>query len=124
MKSKPISPGTVVEKWELSDEEKDSSESSVQESQPSQPIDVETFVFDPNVVSQIKKERELLQATVQKLNERIGTEVITDDDIGAGPSGSTANRYNHERNRDVNTRYYQLDSTFGKNIYYITDVST
>lgn len=70
------------------------------------------------VIVKLENENERLQKVVATLNGRIGDETVFDDDDEPVNSDmelsySTA----------VNTRYYQLDSSFGKIFYYITNVS-
>lgn len=68
----------------------------------------------------VKQERiSLLENTVKDLNNRIGTEIIDDDCYEIG-SSLALSRY--DRNENVNTLHFQLDTEFGKKIYFITNV--
>lgn len=75
-------------------------------------------------VVQIKKERiSLLENTVHKLNSRLGTEILNDDEHSCdGASIGISSKY--KRNTDVNTLHYHIDEDFAKKIYFITDVYT
>lgn len=106
----------VVEHIELSDNE---SEETVQQNE-----------FDglvqPDLLKRLKIKQErigLLENTVKNLNSRIGTETLRDADSNDLGSSSTALSH-YKKNPDVNTLHMQTDETFGKGIYFITDVIT
>lgn len=91
---------------------------------------VQQNVFDeleePELLLRVKIKQErigLLENTVKNLNFRIGTEILRDADSNDLGLSSTALSH-YDKNPDVNTLHMQTDETFGKSIYFITDVIT
>lgn len=68
-----------------------------------------------NVSIKVEGENRRLRNVVAALGRRIGDEVIVDTES----SSDSDITYESE----VNTRHYQRDGSFGKNYYYITNVS-
>lgn len=66
----------------------------------------------------LEDEKRNLAASLTRLNQRIGVEIISDSDSSAGALESDP-----ETQSDVNTRHMQLDAEFAKNYYFITQVS-
>lgn len=101
---------TVVENWEISSDSENENDGLIQN---------ELGTSDLVNRLQIKEERnQLLQTTVKRLNSRIGTEIIDDNDIGA--SSSVPRRY--ENSMNVNTLHYQTDADLGSAFYFLTNV--
>lgn len=72
-------------------------------------------------IENLQKDNQLLQATVGKLNCRLGDEIIHDSESDDNDSDVL-----HDENVDpnINTLHFQLDSSFAAKYYYITDVSS
>lgn len=72
------------------------------------------------VIIKKEKENEALAVSLKKTNERLGVEVIADTSDEASDSESSSST---DSKVDINTRHFQLDPDFGKNYYFITNVS-
>lgn len=113
-KHSPIETSDVVESLDISSDD-DNDSARTENNNPQ--ID-----GSPHALIQllkIKQEKiETLEHTVKVLGNRIGTEIIADDDDNAG-----CPTLKRPLSKDtVNTRNYQIDGEFGKSIYYITNV--
>lgn len=71
-----------------------------------------------HLVIKLEKENQRLHNVIEKLNLRIGDETLFEDNTDESDDDSEF-RYTTR----VNTRHYQLDSSFGKTFYFITNVS-
>lgn len=103
---------TVVECWEIS---------SDSDNEPDLMMPCNPNVIEYNLKSdlKIKEERiEMLQVTIKKLNERLGTEVIDDNESSA----QLPFKRQHSNGLNVNTLHYQRDEEFGKPYFFITNV--
>lgn len=68
----------------------------------------------------IKEEKiELLEYAVKMLSDRLGTEIVDENDENETSLMERTRRYE----TNVNTLHYQLDEEFGKTIYFITNVN-
>lgn len=107
---------SVVEYHDMS---KDDGCSNAEMSHSSQRVDIGTI---PNIQRflDVKIEKiQLLECTVVNLSNRIGTEIVDDDDrVVLGCPSVVIPRYTS----NVNTLNYQLDGAFGKRIYFKTNV--
>lgn len=115
MKAKSIGAQSVVENWDLSTDNEN--ENTVT---PQQKVFAKS---DLEACLKIKQERvETLETAIKHLNDRVGTEVIDDydDDNAMGATSLAIRRY--KRNQNRNTLNYQIDSEFGKDLFFITDV--
>lgn len=106
----------VVEAWELSSDSEDEGAKSQEK-------------FDSTISAEelrnhlkIKVERiGILEKTISNLSTRIGTEIVSDDKKTDNRSALALSRY-FKNSSDVNTLHYQMDTEFGKNIFFITNV--
>lgn len=114
---KPIqTTSSVVESWDLSSD--NNKENQKENNTPS-------LQFEPDLLNsiKIKQERiELLTNTVNKLSERIGTDIIDEDPNEDKTREHFGLRRRYENSMNVNTLHYQRDEEFGKNLFYITNV--
>lgn len=71
----------------------------------------------------IKMERvDLLERSVKQLNNRIGTEIILDGENKENELSASCSMSVPRYENTINTLNYQIDETFGKKIYFMTDV--
>lgn len=78
--------------------------------------------YNDDLLTKLKIKTEIVEQLVNvnmKLNQRIGTEIIEDDDEG---SSSSARSRNCGLKCIVNTREYQTDSEFGVKYLYLNNV--
>lgn len=101
---------SVVERWEISSESENENEAYIQN-------DVNPHDFINRL--QIKKEQnKFLQTAVNKLNIRLGTEIVDDDENAA--CSFAMRRY--ENSMNVNTLHYQRDADLGQKFFFVTNV--
>lgn len=66
----------------------------------------------------LRCQNEILLATVNKLNDRVGDELISDSD-----SDGLSDLCDENVNPNVNTLHFQRDGSFAAKYFFITDVS-
>lgn len=70
-----------------------------------------------NLLAEIKIENEELRTAIQKLNLRLGDEIVSDDSITSLVSDCEMPE------NGVNTREFAIDHQFADKYYFITNVS-
>lgn len=99
----------VVEAWNISsDSEKENGDELVQ-----------SELGTDDLVNRLRIKQEqnnVLQSTVKKLNSRLGTEIIDDNENGS------SSLVCYENSKNINTLTYQRDAEFGSSFYFITNV--
>lgn len=85
---------------------------------------IEKIIDRSNKVSKymfmkVEEENKILRITLNKLNSRIGDEVVSESDstLNDDDCGNKVRKENV-----VNTRHYQIDSQFADKYYFITNV--